>query len=55
VGKAEQTTDWYSYRHVRLGKIEIAQAGRHELAVRAHPSAPWKPINIRSIKLTRIP
>ena len=53
--RAERTTDWFSYRHATLGKIEILKAGIYELTVRAHDSAAWRPVNIRSIKLTRSP
>jgi len=54
-GRAVQTADWFSYRHANLGSIEIPQAGKQELVVRAHDAAAWRPVNIRSVKLKRIP
>jgi len=53
--RAERTTDWFSYRHAILGKFEIPKAGIYELTIRAHDSATWRPVNIRSIKLARSP
>jgi hypothetical protein len=53
-GKAEQTTDWFRYRKTSPGKVEIPRAGVQELAIRAHDPAAWKPVNIRSVTLTRI-
>ena len=50
-GKAERTSGWYAYRHLVLGKIGFSNRGVHELTIRAHDSAHWRPVNIRSINL----
>jgi alpha-L-fucosidase len=55
VGTARATNDWFRYRHASLGRIEIPRAASYELAVRAHDRSAWRPVNIRLIKLTRIP
>ena len=53
--KAERTDGWFNYRHANVKRIEISQAGKHELAVRPQDAAAWRPVNIRSVKLTRVP
>ena len=52
---AERTEGWFNYRHANLGRVEIPKAGIHDLTVRAHDAAAWRPVNIRSIELTKIP
>jgi hypothetical protein len=52
-GTARKTAGWYAYQTLKLGRIEISDAGKRELTVRPADAVKWKAMNIRSIKLTK--
>ncbi|MDQ3812678.1 MAG: alpha-L-fucosidase, partial [Armatimonadota bacterium] len=54
-GKAPNTGAWETYQNVALGKIEIAQAGKVTLTMRARDAAHWKPVNVAHIQLDKAP
>ena len=41
------------YMTVKLGKVEIPQAGKFTLVVRPHDAKHWKAINLASVKLAK--
>lgn len=53
-GTAARTPTWYDYQTLNLGTVEVPQAGRFDLAIRARDAARWKALNVRSVKLTRV-
>ena len=53
-GTASKTTDWFTYNQLKLGRLEIASAGKQELTLRPADTAKWKALNIRSIKLKKV-
>ena len=48
------TGDWAVFKNIELGQLEATQAGDHLLKVRAKSPASWKPINLRSVTLTKM-
>ncbi|MGV3615740.1 MAG: alpha-L-fucosidase [Fimbriimonas sp.] len=55
VGKAPATGGWDRFQEVVVGTVEIGQAGKHPIAVRAANPAEWRPINLRNLVLKRLP
>ena len=53
VGTAPKTASWEEFETVKLGKVEIPQAGKFTLVVRPHDAKHWKAINLASVKLAK--
>jgi alpha-L-fucosidase len=53
VGKAARTDSWDSFRPLSFGKLEVKQAGDCVIKLRPRDAKTWKPINLRSVKLTK--
>lgn len=53
-GAAAKTADWYAYKTLTIGRLDIAAAGKQELALHPADAGKWKALNIRSIKLKKI-
>ncbi len=50
-GTAPKTKDWFDYRTLALGRVELAPGGAIPVAIRAANPATWKAVNIRAIVL----
>jgi alpha-L-fucosidase len=51
--QAAKTSAWDDYQVLKLGRVEIPQAGKYTVAVRPHDAATWKPINLAYVKLSK--
>ena len=52
-GNAERTGSWDQFKEIRLGQIEIKQAGEQVVKVRPKDPAQWHAMNLRFVKLTK--
>ena len=52
-GPLPQTGDWAAFKNLDLGVLEIKSAGEVVVNVRPKDAARWKPINLRTLLLTR--
>jgi alpha-L-fucosidase len=50
-GTAKDTTSWFDYQTLSLGKVQIPEGGLFKLVVRPRDAKTWRPMNIRSITL----
>ncbi|MBV9469380.1 MAG: hypothetical protein JOZ57_09045, partial [Abitibacteriaceae bacterium] len=53
-GNAAKTAGWEDFQNLNLGQVEIKQAGQQVVKVRPRDAASWHPINLVSLKLTRV-
>ena len=53
-GKSVPTGDWAKYQTMDLGPVEIQQAGTIVVKVRSANAATWRPMNLRSVRLSRV-
>ncbi len=49
------TGGWDKFKEIELGEISLAHPGDRPITLRAAPNRAWKPINLRWIKLTKLP
>jgi len=53
-GKAPKTPSWDDFENVKLGKVEIKEAGKLELAVRPLNVPQWKAINLNWVNIKKV-
>lgn len=50
-GTAPRTADWYDYRTIEVGRVELLPGTKIPVSIRAADPERWKAVNIRSIQL----
>ncbi len=53
--KSANTGSWDKFDTVKVGRVAIPQAGEQTIAIRPRDAATWKAMNLRSLKLVRVP
>ena len=53
-GTARKTANWYDYRTVAVGRVELAPGAAVEVALRAANPATWRAVNVRAIQLNDV-
>ena len=53
VGTTENTEAWDKFKDVRIGKIEIKEAGEQVVTLKAKDAKSWKAINVRHVKFSK--
>ena len=54
-GAVPQSGDWGKFTEVNLGTVDVSAAGEQLVKVRAADPAKWKALNLRWVKLSRVP
>ncbi|HEX8236090.1 MAG TPA: alpha-L-fucosidase [Abditibacteriaceae bacterium] len=55
MGKSELTDFWTEYRNIEVGDVEIEQTSTLTVKVRPASAATWRPFNLRSVRLVKVP
>lgn len=54
-GNVPDTADWAKYETISLGTVSVTKAGKIEVAVKPSNHETWKPMNLRSLHLRKLP
>ncbi len=52
-GKTTETGSWSVFRNIDLGQFEIKQPGLQTVKIRPRDPATWRPMNLRSLTITK--